>query len=966
LVETWNSGAERIIGYQADQIIGLSIEIFYTDDEIRKGEPESSLRQARENGHFEKEGWRIRKDGSLFWANTVLSAMFDEDGVLQGYVKITRDISERREHEEQLQFLTHQVNQSNDAIYTMGIDYAIKSWNKGAEKLYGFTENEAIGRFSHELLQTDLSLHQVDEAVEHLQKHDYWVGELKRRSKTGRDVYIHASTTIVRDTHGTITGYVAVNLDISERKKMEERLQSFNQELEHQVRDKTAEVTSILERITDSFVALDKDFRCLYLNKKAAQLIQRDPATLIGKTLTDELPDIVDTLLYKTMMDAMASQQSAVVTEYYQALDITLDNYIYPSPNGLSLFIRDITEKRKTERQLQKAHDRLLFHVENAPLGFIEWDSKLSIRSWSRRAEEIFGWSEQEIISLQARGKLSGSDIDVPPFDILVRDMLKGNVERKTVERRNHTKDGRTIWCEWFNSVIRDEEGNVVTVLSLVQDITEKRRAEKELMSSYAEKQVLAERLSTILNTLPARVALLDERGIIVEVNEAWKSPGGANKLLDNSCTVNSDYLAIATEAGKTQDQDDKNPGKGIQAVLSGQLHEFVMVYSSHSNDNRQWFRMIVTPLQKKEKTGAVVMHIDITDQKLGEERLRLSEQKYKFLFDSNPMPMWMRSMDDKRIIDVNKAACEAYGFTREEMLAMGPLDLRHPDEIEAFMLEFQKEVPVPTNRGVWKHRRKDNTYIDVEIFVQDIIYNRRKARLILAKDVTEHRKAEAQLNQSYQEIRRLASHLQNIREEERTRMAREIHDQLGQQLTVMKMDISWLYKKLTEADRPVRDRMTDLKNIMEETVKLIRRISSDLRPSLLDDMGLLAAIEWHLLEMEKRSGIAIELTGLKEEPALSTESKTNLFRILQESLTNVGRYAQARKVQVDLSRKENLLVMTISDDGVGFDKEKVASKRTLGILGMRERTAMMGGTYVITSAPGEGTTVLVTVPLNS
>jgi signal transduction histidine kinase len=180
-----------------------------------------------------------------------------------------------------------------------------------------------------------------------------------------------------------------------------------------------------------------------------------------------------------------------------------------------------------------------------------------------------------------------------------------------------------------------------------------------------------------------------------------------------------------------------------------------------------------------------------------------------------------------------------------------------------------------------------------------------------------------------------------------------------------MKMDISWLFKKMNDAEKPIRERMCELKNIMEDTVKLVRRISADLRPSLLDDMGLLAAAEWHLSEIEKRSGIKIVLSGLKEEPTMSRESKTNLFRILQESLTNVGRYAQAKTVVVDLSRDGDTLVMVIQDDGIGFDKDKIAVKKTLGILGMRERTAMMGGTYDIASAPGQGTRVLVTVPLD-
>ena len=151
---------------------------------------------------------------------------------------------------------------------------------------------------------------------------------------------------------------------------------------------------------------------------------------------------------------------------------------------------------------------------------------------------------------------------------------------------------------------------------------------------------------------------------------------------------------------------------------------------------------------------------------------------------------------------------------------------------------------------------------------------------------------------------------------------------------------------------------------MMDETIKTIRKISTDLRPSLLDDLGLGAAIEWHLNEFEKRSGIVVHYKGLNNEIPLSITSKTGLFRIVQESLTNVARYAQAKNVKVNLEERYDQLWLTIKDDGIGFDLEEVAAKKTLGILGMRERSAMMGGKYDISSTPGSGTTIVVNVPI--
>ncbi|MGK2862968.1 MAG: PAS domain S-box protein [Chitinophagaceae bacterium] len=234
-------------------------------------------------------------------------------------------------------------------------------------------------------------------------------------------------------------------------------------------------------------------------------------------------------------------------------------------------------------------------------------------------------------------------------------------------------------------------------------------------------------------------------------------------------------------------------------------------------------------------------------------------------------------------------------------------------------------------------------------------------------RDITIRKKEEEKLQHSYEEIRRLASHLQEVREEERLIISREIHDQLGQQLTVMKMDISWLNKRLNLSKNDVaNEKLVELNAMVDETIKTVRKIAADLRPSLLDDLGLGAAIEWHLSDFEKRAGIAVHYKGINEELLLPIVSKTGLFRIVQESLTNIARYAKAKNIDVSLEKNNGNILLTIQDDGIGFDPEKIALKKTLGIVGMRERTAMMGGNYEISSTQGKGTITKVNVPLPS
>ncbi|HEY6502930.1 MAG TPA: PAS domain S-box protein [Chitinophagaceae bacterium] len=355
---------------------------------------------------------------------------------------------------------------------------------------------------------------------------------------------------------------------------------------------------------------------------------------------------------------------------------------------------------------------------------------------------------------------------------------------------------------------------------------------------------------------------------------------------------------------------------------------------------------------------------VDITEQKEAERQLRISEQKYKLLFFSNPRPMFMLSLPDYKLIEVNSSAVMQYGYTREEFLQLSAFDLRPEEDHDKFKARIAKGLQGIQHAGIWRHKKKDGTIIYVDVTTHDIFYEDRPARLVLADDVTERHAAEEKLKESYDSIRKLTEHLQQVREEERTHIAREIHDELGQQLTVLKMDIAWLNKKIETGDQQVKEKIKDLFSMIDTTVKTVRRIAAELRPSLLDDLGLIPAMEWHLEEFEKRSGIRTGFSKPQTNHQLSDDVKIGLFRIFQESLTNVARHSKAREVNVSLEENDKKVILTIADDGLGFSQEN-ESKRTLGILGMKERTLMLGGEYTITGIRGKGTTVFVSVPLN-
>jgi signal transduction histidine kinase len=213
-------------------------------------------------------------------------------------------------------------------------------------------------------------------------------------------------------------------------------------------------------------------------------------------------------------------------------------------------------------------------------------------------------------------------------------------------------------------------------------------------------------------------------------------------------------------------------------------------------------------------------------------------------------------------------------------------------------------------------------------------------------------------------ELRNLYQHLQTVREEERTIISRDIHDDLGQLLTALKIDLLWMRKKLPEEHRQLIEKTLEMETHFDEAVRIVRRISTELRPAILDDLGLTEAIEWHTLEFQKRTGITCEVRSSFDCSTLDAGRSTALFRIFQETLTNICRHAEATMVEVTLSKRDDELVASIMDNGKGITEQQLRDPLSLGLIGMRERARCFGGDVIINRLQDGGTGVCVIIPL--
>ena len=264
-----------------------------------------------------------------------------------------------------------------------------------------------------------------------------------------------------------------------------------------------------------------------------------------------------------------------------------------------------------------------------------------------------------------------------------------------------------------------------------------------------------------------------------------------------------------------------------------------------------------------------------------------------------------------------------------------------------------------------WHIRCKDGTELDVEVRVAKA----GDRYVVTFNDVTYRKRGEEALKASREQLRELAARLQEAREEERAFIAREIHDELGQLLTGLKIDLKWFEKRLPQDAANaslLREKMASILELVDETIRAMRRVATQFRPGVLDTLGLIAAIEWQAEEFSNRTGINCEFIDPMPQQLVGLDCETALFRIFQESLTNVARHSEATKVKVSLSRQNGALILRVSDNGRGITEKEIRDPHSIGLLGMRERAYIFGGEVSVTGSPGHGTTVTARIPINS
>jgi PAS domain S-box-containing protein len=375
------------------------------------------------------------------------------------------------------------------------------------------------------------------------------------------------------------------------------------------------------------------------------------------------------------------------------------------------------------------------------------------------------------------------------------------------------------------------------------------------------------------------------------------------------------------------------------------------------------------------EELGICIEELRVSEEELHERDLRIVEttrhlqlehKRYRDLFEFSPDGYIITNLAAV-IEEANAIAVKMFNVRRELLVGKPLIVFVEKNSCAAVIRRIQQMSHRRSASAVkWQAEIKPR---GKEVFVASITSSviqdasgRRTGFRMAIRDVTETKKREQELRDSQEQLRALAARQHEIREEERSHLARELHDEFGAALTALKLDLAWLKGHIAWAVPEIHQRIDSMSKLIDITTQAVSRTATMLRPRLLDHFGLMAAIEWQAHDFQDRSGIECHLQA--EEVELPGDRATGLFRIFQESLTNVARHAEATKVEISLTRQNGYILLEIHDNGRGVTKEKISSSTSLGLLGMRERVYAFGGDVKIESDDGQGTKVRIQIPI--
>lgn len=688
-----------------------------------------------------------------------------------------------------------------------------------------------------------------------------------------------------------------------------------------------------LSSIGDAVIATDVNGNITLMNPIAQTLTGWPEADAFGRPLKDVLNLVnaytrepaknpVDRVLREGVIVGLANHTKLIARD---GTEFPIDDSAAPIKDeqgglvGAVLIFRDITEREKAELELRLSRDQLSVILQGAADGIIVQDRTGALRYANDAAARFIGYPTAQDLMDAPRGELNRRfeifDEAGHPFPLERlpgRLVLQGAAQASATLRYRQSDTGDERWSADQATAIFDANGQVELAINILHDIT-------ELKTTEQSQRVLAEAGRLLSSALDASTRLTSLVQMVVPALADWC----AVDVLDGNesirrvavAHVDPEKVALARELQERYPVNIDSP-TGVPNVLRTGQSEYYPTLSietllATTRDEEQ--RNLVRELKLR---SVMVVPLLAHGRTLGALTF-----------------VWAESGKQYTLTDL--ALAEELG--RRAGLALD-------------------------NALLYEQTQNLNARLEQRIIERTVQLE--TANTQLTAEIAERRLANRNLEDSRAQLRELSAYLQAAREEERAHIAREIHDELGQVLTTLKMDLASMQRSIANGEaaptEPLRERMKIMSQSIDSTVQMVRRLATELRPSILDDLGLAAAIEWQKGDFQSRTGIQCDLEINLDESSVGPQARIALFRIFQETLTNVARHANATLIKIRLEEGAEYLTLQVQDNGRGITADDIAKSRSFGVLGMRERVRLLNGDFDINGVPGQGTTVTV------
>lgn len=904
----------------------------------------------------------LQPEQPVRWLRAIGRGFYQSNGKFSGFNGVIFDVTERkraeaalRESEERFRTLFEQAAVGNVVVNLT--TRRVVDCNSTAAELLGYTRAELLASSFEETSAQASLLDLLRQAATPTAEQTVQL-ESTCLTRSGARKNVIAVISQLR-LQGEDLSCIAL-LDITEKKQAEAALQKERERLANIATSSPSALYSF--RLTAaghySYPYVSQAFSALY--GLSLEAVMQDASLTTTLVHPADLSGLTRSILASAR--TLTNWHYVWRINHPQKGEVWIEGYSAPvrEADGSTIWhgiLNDVTERQRAEQDLRESEARFRQLADSAPVLIWMAGTDSACNYFNRGWLEFTGHTFEEEIGYGWAHGIHPEDVEACVTNYEAAFAARQLFE---MEYRLRRADGEYRWL-FDKGVPRwTPNGEFSGYIGSCVDITERKQAADAVNHSRAQ-------LEAVFQAIQDGIVVSDMAGNFLLVNDAEARICGYASA--EEMKANLDYFAKVFVLTYPDGQLLPVEEWPINKILHGQSIQDWELRGRRLDTGQEWFFSYSgEPVwnEQGEQILAVISTRDITARKQAEEKIQKQERWYRALIEHSSDSIAVIN-ETGHIIYVSPAVQSIEGYAPEELIGMGMALNTNPEDLP-YVQEVVRELcaaPGKTLPVLWRRRHKDGHWLWLEGVSTNLLDDPAVRGIVTNyRDVTSRKATEDQLLVSEEQLRQLATHLQTVREEERTNIAREIHDELGQMLTAVRMNLKWIEKEVPPTALTVKRRLGDTLDLVGQTIQTVRRISTSLHPTILDDFGLLAALEWQIKEFQKHSGIVCEFECAPLAIELDRNCALAVFRICQETLTNVARHAQASKVTISLTIEANYLSLCVRDNGRGISTEALTQTRSLGLVSMRERAQSFGGEFEFAGQPGRGTTVRVRIPL--